>query len=119
MVKLTRFQEECKSEVASLFGRYGVHVAFNEGSCDSYAAGHSDKEVYLVSTARVGRSTFRCYIYEDEAGYYEGDVVWKIFESPDFEGATSLIRAFIADLDSAMAEASVSLDPGRAIRPSR
>ncbi len=116
MSSLTPFQERCRTEVSTLFWRYGVRAAFEEISRDSYAHGHPCNEVYLVSTARVGRSKFTCSIYDNEAGYYEGDVIWKVFESPDFGDKGSLVQAFVADLESAMAEASVSVDPGRAIR---
>ena len=119
MPSLTPFQVTCRDRVVALFCRHGVEADFEVVTRTSYAPGPPGEEAYLVSTARVGRSKFTCYIYDDEAGYDQGDVIWKIFESPDFEDEESLIRAFVTDLDSAMAEASVSVDPGPAFRPLR
>lgn len=90
--QLSSFQRECLQMVEEALGRRGF-------SGTSKTSGVHEN--YIVLLVRATDPALEIYIYNDEAGFFQGKK-WRIWETQDFPEPEKLKEAFLAALTDAL-----------------
>lgn len=98
----TPFQVRCRSALEKMLGTSGFSAPLEHvvGSGESYFR-------VLVKEVPI---RFEIFVYEDEAGFFEGES-WHAFEAVDFDTDDELVDRFVRDVEVSLARLLRQVSP--------